>query len=417
MLTQKSRGWLTLDLTQIVTRFPVPLVISVAFAIIANLEIANALDLPSFRWERPSQGLITLDQVYSALASGFFASGAAHLFAEGRRWGRPAGVVLALAGAVVVGLICWNMRTLDVQFLFLLPALILAVTVAGYLRRGVNGNALWMFNARLALATLTAVLAMAIFGAGLSAIIESVSYLFGVRIDSDAHEHIWMTGATLIAPVVGLSMVSRDLDEDFDPTDHPGLLVNSISRLLNYLLIPMALVYIVILHLYAGKMLLEWELPRGQVGIMVVVFSIGGTAIWMVASPWRNSGSALVRFFERYYFWFLIVPLVLLSIGTWRRISDYGVTPDRYGLVVGRQFILTVRRQLPLRGGNSLSSSIFRQQLAEKDDELSRKRGTDSDGCIVETGAFPERSGAASWGYGGHGSISSQAPIGGRIGW
>ncbi len=84
---------------------------------------------------------------------------------------------------------------------------------------------------------------------------------------------------------------------------------------------------------------------------------------------------------------------------------------------VGRQFILTVRRQLPLRGGNSLSSSIFRQQLAEKDDELSRKRGTDSHGCIVETGAFPERSGAASRGYGGHGSISSQAPIGGRIGW
>ena len=90
-----------------------------------------------------------------------------------------------------------------------------------------------------------------------------------------------------------------------------------------------------------------------------------------------------------------------------------GDLPD----IVGRQFILTVRRQLPLRGGNSLSSSIFRQQLAEKDDELSRKKGTDSDGCIVETGAFPERSGAASRGYGGHGSISSQAPIGGRVGW
>ena len=93
------------------------------------------------------------------------------------------------------------------------------------------------------------------------------------------------------------------------------------------------------------------------------------------------------------------------------------VTEPLKAVAVGRQFILTVRRQLPLRGGNSLSSSIFRQQLAEKDDELSRKRGTDSDGCIVETGAFPERSGAASRGYGGHGSISSQAPIGGRIGW
>ena len=100
-------------------------------------------------------------------------------------------------------------------------------------------------------------------------------------------------------------------------------------------------------------------------------------------------------------------------------VSGVVITNFHWGFhgCVGRQFILTVRRQLPLRGGNSLSSSIFRQQLAEKDDELSRKRGTDSDGCIVETGAFPERSGAASRGYGGHGSISSQAPIGGRIGW
>ncbi len=332
MTSSESRGWLTPDLAQIVTRFPVPLAISVAFAIIANLEIANVIDLPSFRWDRPDLAAISRDQVYGALATGFFASGAAHLFAEGRRWGRLAGALLALALALIVGLICWNMRLLDLQHLFFIPALILTVAVAGYLRNGASETALWMFNARLALAVLTAIVVGVIFGAGLSAIVESLHYLFGTNIHS-AHEYIWMTAATLISPVAGLSMVSSDLDEEFRVDGDKSLLVNGVSRILNYLLIPIALVYIVILHLYAAKMLLEWELPKGQVGIMVAVFSIGGAAIWLIALPWRSDGSALVRLFEKSFLWFLVVPLILLGIGTWRRIADYGVTPDRYGLV------------------------------------------------------------------------------------
>ena len=342
MSSNKRRGWLNPDLAQIVTRFPVPLAISIAFAVIANLEIAGVIHLPRFRWELPDLQSVSLNQVYGALVSGFLASGAAHLFAEGRRWGRIPGILLACGCAVVVALICWNLRALDVQFLFLFPALILAVTVASTLRRGASENTLWMFNARLALAILSAIIAGVIFGAGLSAIVESLNYLFGADIDSDAHEYIWMTAATLIAPIAGLSMVSTDLDEDFQPEGANALLVKGVSRILNYLLIPIALVYVVILHFYAAKMLIEWELPRGQVGIMVLIFALGGAAVWLIASPWRRSGSAMVRLFERGWFWFLIVPLVLLGIGLWRRVSDYGVTPDRYGLAAVGLWVLFV---------------------------------------------------------------------------
>jgi len=204
--------------------------------------------------------------------------------------------------------------------------------VAGYATGG-DDNGIWMFNARLALAVVLSGLVTVVFGGGLSAIVESIRYLFGVDFDSDIHEHIWVTGATLIGAAYGLSMVSRDLAETVDPERTSGLLVSGTSLLLNYLLVPLALIYVVILHLYAGKMAIEWELPKGQVGIMVLIFSLGGAGIWLVASPWRGTGSLLLRFFTRNWFLFLIVPLCLLAIGTWRRIADYGVTPERYGLV------------------------------------------------------------------------------------
>jgi hypothetical protein len=326
-------GRLMPDLSQTILRFPIPVLISVALAIVANLDVAGVIDLQTFRWDRHTAGQYSAEQVYGALVSGFLAAGVAHLYAESRHWSRIAGAALAVVFATLFAVLCWQMGPLDLQLLFLLPGLVLAVMVAGYVHGEDNDNAVWMFNARLALAFIAAFIVALVFSGGLSAIVESLNYLFDADIDSDIHQHIWLTGATLIAPIFGLSMVSQSLPEGFHPDEQPGLLVTGSSLLLNYLLIPLALIYVVILHLYAGKMLVDWELPRGQVGIIVTIFAVGGAAVWLIASPWRRSGSKLLRFFDSTWFWFLIVPLVLLAIGTYRRISDYGVTPERYGLV------------------------------------------------------------------------------------
>ncbi len=311
------------DLWQTVARFPVPVLICLAGTVILNLDIADIYPMSPDRSQ----------QVYDGLICGFLAAGAAHLYAESRDWSRLSGSALAVLAAAILGGVCWFFRPLDLQFEFLLPGLVLLVMVAGYTRGDNDDNAIWMFNARLALAIILSGLVVMVFGGGLSAIVASIEYLFGVDFDPDIYPHIWATGFALIGAVYGLSMVSQNLSEPFRPDRQSGLLVTGPLLLLNYLLVPLALIYVVILHLYAVKMLIDWELPKGQVGIMVLIFSLGGAAIWLIALPWRAGGSALVRFFNKNWFLFLIVPLGLLAIGTWRRISDYGVTPERYGLV------------------------------------------------------------------------------------
>jgi hypothetical protein len=96
-------------------------------------------------------------------------------------------------------------------------------------------------------------------------------------------------------------------------------------------------------------MLIEGELPKGQIGTMVSIFAIGGTACWLIAWPWREHGTRLLRLFMRGWFFLLIVPAVLLTMAIWRRLGDYGVTPDRYGVALVAVWVAALVLYLAIR--------------------------------------------------------------------
>ena len=218
--------------------------------------------------------------------------------------------------------------------MFVLPALTLALMIAAYMRKDATEKALWLFNARLGMAIALAIIITVIFGGGISAILASLEYLFEFNVPSALYEHTWVTAAALIGPVYGLSLMPTDLDEELVLDDQPGLLDRGISVLINFVMVPIAAIYVVILHLYAAKIAWTFELPKGQIGIMVLLFGLGGTATYLIARPWAGRGTALLRWFLGSWFWFTIVPAALLAIAVWQRVAEYGITPDRYGLVL-----------------------------------------------------------------------------------
>ena len=141
--------------------------------------------------------------------------------------------------------------------------------------------------------------------------------------------------------------------------DQPGLLDRGISVLINFVMVPIAAIYVVILHLYAAKIALTFELPKGQIGIMVLLFGLGGTATYLIAKPWAGRGTALLRWFLGSWFWFTIVPAVLLAIAVWKRISEYGITPDRYGLVLIGIWLIAMAVYLAVRRMRADSRAIL----------------------------------------------------------
>ena len=325
------------DIAAVLVRFPIPAALSVLLCTYVNLiSIGSYLNDEGY--------------VIAGAAAAFIASGAAHLFSESRGLARVTSILLAIASAVVAAALGFFTRVFESNLLFLFAGLIPVLLIAPYLKDNAKQGALWLFNLRFGLAVLLSIVVAILFAAGLSAIFESLNFLFNANLHGNLHEHIWSTAASLIAPLYGLSLIPKGLDEEVDIAGQKDtLLARGVSVLVNYVLVPAIFIYAVILHAYAVKIVLEQDLPKGQIAIVVTIFALGGTAAWLIAWPWREEGTRLLRWFMSYWFWFTIVPTNLLVIAIWQRISDYGVTPDRYGIMLVAIWVAALTAYLAFR--------------------------------------------------------------------
>ena len=313
------------DLSATLLRFPVPVFISLAmFAFV----FGNIEDL----WGTSRH---LNERIYLGGFVAFLIAGGLHLLAQSKGWSRTIGLILATVGGLAaMVLLVWLNNILRLGELFIIPAAILWVMVAGFMNRRAVTSPFWLFNARFMLAILLATLVGLVFSGGMAAILASLDYLFNVRIDKDLYSHIGAAAVTIIGPIYGLSLIPNSFDEQFDLADSEDLLQRGISVLINYILVPLLVVYVIILHAYAVKIGFSFKLPKGQVGIMVLIFGLGGTATWLIARPWVDSGTWLLKAFTRWWFWFTIIPVLLLVMAVNERIGTYGVTPERYGLAL-----------------------------------------------------------------------------------
>jgi Domain of unknown function (DUF4153) len=298
-------------------RFPIPVILAVVLFV---------FEIDSYRFD------LFTDEVTTNVEAAFFASLAGHLLGEGR--GKYSLLWAILLGCLA-GCLVYFGSFFQTSRMFLFGGMLPLLMVAPFLHRGVSQGAVWLFNLRLGLAFLLALLVGFVVGLGLSSVIAGLDYLFGVKFNNRYYDQVWHFAVILAGPIYGLTLVPKNLSEEIDLASHKNSLVErGISVLVNYLLVPLVLVYALILHAYAVKIGTFGSLPKGQIGTIVSLFAIGGTVTWLLGWPWREQGTKLLRMFMQGWFWLLPVPAVLLSIAIFRRISDYGVTPDRYGIVL-----------------------------------------------------------------------------------
>jgi hypothetical protein len=154
---------------------------------------------------------------------------------------------------------------------------------------------------------------------------------------------------SVIWPLQALSGVPRSFQRpegDFCP--------RWLAFLINYLLVPLASLYLVILYLYMAKILVQWELPKGQVGFMVSGYGTFGVATHLLAHPLRVSGNRLVRLFHRHFYHALYAPILLLVVAVGVRISEYGITENRYALILFAVWLLAMALYFSLRARRRL---------------------------------------------------------------
>lgn len=270
-----------------------------------------------------------------AFSTAFLASGALGIFVATRD---NISVVIRQIATGVTAVLVIAIGLLSSWFLqsplFLYPGLGLLIMAAPFLRQQSNEDAVWLYNSRFATAIVLSIIASLLFGGGLYAITSSLDFLLGFNVHREVYDIIWILAIAFVGPVFGLYLMPKDSREALILPDNTTLLARGISVLINYVLTPMLIVYLIILHLYAAKILITFSLPKGQVALMVLIFSLGLTGFILFARPWAERSTKLTNWLLKYWHLLLFTPLVLLAISVTRRISDYGVTPERYMLVI-----------------------------------------------------------------------------------
>jgi hypothetical protein len=201
---------------------------------------------------------------------------------------------------------------------------------AAYLLRKSDNASVWYFNYQLASSLFFAGLATLVLCAGLSLILLSLSYLFELKAGGKVYLDIWIIGACVFAPAYFITNIPRQFDYPQSDCAFP----RGIHFIQHYVLTPLSLIYMVILYAYFAKILLQWELPRGNLGMMICIFGVIGIITQLTIFPVSTSGTPLLRWFYRNFYTMMVVPLGLLMLAISVRISQYGMTEPRYIVLI-----------------------------------------------------------------------------------
>ncbi len=297
------------------------------------LAVALAAGLTIYKLSHDSLGDIEL-RVLGALIASFLWAVAVDFYVEAGKRPLAARIALWLCGLIIIALLfrlAW-----EIWFAppVLILALLLLVGLAGHLGRGESNSTFWLFNHRLWLGALLALVSAGLLAAGLSAIHATLNFLFGLDLPAKWHDHIWTVSFGLVAPVSFLAFAPRNFTDPITQREEEDFTMRAAAALVKFVLVPLLLIYTAILYAYAAKIALAWELPKGTVAAMVMAYLFVGAATLLLGYPTRNSGGPLVRFFWRNWVWLVALPVVLLFIAAWRRIADYGLTEERYLIVL-----------------------------------------------------------------------------------
>lgn len=163
---------------------------------------------------------------------------------------------------------------------------------------------------------------------GIFAILLTVDSLFDIDIDFEYYYYIFLIIFFIFAVSFFLSKLPKD-GETFESKQFS----QSMKILLTYIVIPLISIYTIILYVYFAKILITWEWPKGLVSHLVVWYTAISIGVVFLITPLIESDKISRSF--KFLFPKLVLPILLMmfiSIG--QRINQYGITENRYYILV-----------------------------------------------------------------------------------
>ncbi|GAB2780819.1 hypothetical protein HNQ93_001306 [Hymenobacter luteus] len=297
--------------------------------------------------------------VLSAAGLGLSFSLAVALAAERYRW--PAWGRLAAAVGVVALLGLWYAACppelnliWGLRLFVLLVALHLLVAVVPYLpelRRNADTPGFWRYNETLFLRILISGLYSGVLFAGCALALVAIDNLFDVELDERLFGYLF----TVLATVFNTWFFLAGVPQNFAALEQEATYPKGLKVFTQFVLLPLVVLYLGILYAYLGRILVQWELPKGWVSILVLALAVAGILALLLIHPIRNAAeNTWIRTFARWFYLALFPLLGLLAVAIGTRIRAYGITEERYFVLVLAAWLLVMATYFLVRKGQGI---------------------------------------------------------------
>ncbi|PXA04601.1 hypothetical protein DDZ13_05345 [Coraliomargarita sinensis] len=263
---------------------------------------------------------------------GFVASLLCDLAAEAR--GSSRGTRLSTQAFVVVLLILYGQfimpdslkdprPTFFYSYFILLFALHLGIALVPALAPD-GSKKIWRFNLSCFLRYFFSSVNAALLFSGLALAMLSVDKLFELDLDDEFYPRLWVLCAFFAHPMLFLGGLPRILSL-VDHGDFPKPLRFSLC----FIGLPLVALYLTILYAYIAKIGIQWSWPNGWVAMPIFVLAVISLLTYVLSLPLPKSEN-WARLYHRWLFRLLLPLAIVLFMALQVRLSDYGMTINRY---------------------------------------------------------------------------------------
>jgi hypothetical protein len=215
---------------------------------------------------------------------------------------------------------------------------LLFLTIAPYLAaEEING--FWQFSKRFVLRVIISCFYSGVLFAGISLALTAVHKLLGIEIDNKVYQYLWTFAAFVFGPLHLLSGTPGDYAELEADKSYP----KGLKLFTQYVLIPLASVYFLILYAYMAKILYTQQWPQGWVSWLTSSASVLGLVTFLLLYPVRElEENRWVKGYSRGFCAAAIPLLLMLLAAVYKRYAQYGLTEHRYFLIVLAVWLLGI---------------------------------------------------------------------------
>lgn len=175
----------------------------------------------------------------------------------------------------------------------------------------------------------TAIYSVVLF-IGMVIIYYTIVQLFDIELPEKLIIYTFLVIAGIFAPSLFLAKIPK-LEKDYYKKEY----LKTLKVLLLYIVIPLITVYSLILYAYFIKIIITGNWPQGLVSHLVLWYSALSVVVIFLITPILDENKWAYRFRNLFpKFVLLILAMMFVAMGI--RISEYGITENRYfGLLLG----------------------------------------------------------------------------------